>query len=526
MKRKSFASLTFLSRRVLVSVVIFFAGTILALFAKANPRILPQELSSLTPSGTPQTAWVSIYDGPANDEDAATAIGIDESGNVYVTGRSIGTSYPDFDYVTIKYNSAGQQLWVARYDGPGNYADRATAIALDGMGNVYVTGESFNANGNTDYATIKYNSAGQQQWVARYNGPANADDSAVSIAVDSSGNAYVTGTIRNPGRVGDYATIKYDATGQQQWVAMYDGPGALDDSASALALDASGNTYVTGRSQGAGFDDDYATIKYNSAGQEQWVMRYGGPGYDEAKAIVLDGSDNVYVTGVDYAMGTLDDYATIKYNSAGEQQWAVRYNGGEGSDDTATALVVDLMGNVYVTGQSYGPESDYDYVTVKYDSAGQERWVARYGGPAQLGDYPTAIAVDTAGNVYVSGLSRNAFDYDYATIKYSPAGQQRWVARFNGAGFDNDEASAIAVDQSGNVYVTGMSTGPGRTFDCATIKYEQGSTPSPTPTVTPSPTSTPTPSPTVTPTTSPTPTATPRVTPRSRPIPHNRPTPP
>jgi hypothetical protein len=119
------------------------------------------------------------------------------------------------DYATIKYDSAGQQQWVARYNGPASSEDEATAIAVDGSGNVYVTGFSLDANTYFDYATIKYNAAGQEQWVARYDGPASIFDEATAIAVDGSGNVYVTGSSTGSNGSWDYATIKYDSAGQQ-----------------------------------------------------------------------------------------------------------------------------------------------------------------------------------------------------------------------------------------------------------------------------------------------------------------------
>jgi len=199
--------------------------------------------SSRTPAGYVggvRQAWVSNYTGVFDDE--PTGITVDGLLNVYVTGYS---SIPDYSaYVTIKYNSFGQEAWVASYSGP-NSINFAAAIAVDSSGNVYVTGSSGSfGSGDYDYATIKYKNSGQQQWVARYNGPGNLTDYATAIAVDRSGNVYVTGGSGFPS--GDYATIKYDNSGQQQWVARYNGPGNADDHAEAIAVDGSGGVYVTG----------------------------------------------------------------------------------------------------------------------------------------------------------------------------------------------------------------------------------------------------------------------------------------
>ena len=101
------------------------------------------------------TAWVRRYNGPGNDRDEAYAIAVDTSGNVYVTGKSIGSGTSE-DYATIKYDSSGNQRWLKRYNGPGNGWDRATAIAVGDSGYVYVTGRSTGAMGDEDYATIKY----------------------------------------------------------------------------------------------------------------------------------------------------------------------------------------------------------------------------------------------------------------------------------------------------------------------------------------------------------------------------------
>ena len=303
-------------------------------------------LSPVAPTGGVYAAWTANYNGPGNNIDEAHAITVDGTGNVYVTGRSYGNGI-GFDYATIKYNSAGQQQWLARYTGfQGDGDDEARAIAVDESGNVYVTGRSAGISTGLDYATIKYNSAGQQQWVARYNGPAteNFTDDAHAIAIDASGNVYVTGESYGDSDY-DYATIKYNAAGQEQWVARYNGPGNQGDAAYAMAIDGSGNVYVTGVSIGSGTDADYATIKYNSSGQEQWVARYNGPanGPDYGQAIAVDNAGNIYVTGWSRGAGTDFDYATIKYDSAGQQQWAARYHGPGTGLDQANAIAVDIQ---------------------------------------------------------------------------------------------------------------------------------------------------------------------------------------
>ena len=144
-------------------------------------------------------------------------------------------------------------------------------IAVDGLGNVYVTGSSMGSGSASDYATVKYNSSGAQQWVARYNGPANGEDVAYAITRDSAGNIYVTGSSLGLGTGLDFATIKYNSSGVQQWTKRYNGPANGEDIAYAITVDSAGNVYVTGSSSGGGSGLDYATVKYSSSGTQLWV---------------------------------------------------------------------------------------------------------------------------------------------------------------------------------------------------------------------------------------------------------------
>ena len=458
-------------------------------------------------AATVRQAWVARYNGPGNLDDVARPIAVDRSGNVYITGYSEDPTN-GLDYLTIKYDSAGQQQWVKRYDGPAHDWDMPEAIAVDLSGNVYVTGESVGGAGYFGFATIKYNSAGQRQWVARYNGEPAANDFAFAIAVDSVGNVYVTGESFSSAIDAVMVTVKYNSVGEQQWVARNDQPGI--GAGHAIAIGVAGSVYVTGFNNGAGTKEDYVTIAYDSAGQQQWIARYDGPGQDAdiAEAIALDQLGNVFVTGLSTGSAGDYDYATIKYDSAGKQQWVARYNGPGNDWDSAVDIAVDQSGNVVVTGESIGTAlPDYDYATIKYDSDGRTQWIARYNGLAAGDDEATALALDGAGNVYVTGASTNPDDgsYDYVTIKYDPAGTEQWVLRYKGPENSYDIARGIAVDRSDNVYVTGNSVGLGTGSDYATIKYGQDATATPPARVTPSPRAKPTPYHRPTPSLSPTP---------------------
>lgn len=448
----------------------FFAGIMVAAL-----------LSAPAASAQVWQEWEARYDGPAGGPDGASTLAVDLDGNVYVTGQSSGGNSAD-DYATGKYDAAGHQLWMARYNGPRNGYDRAYALVVDEAGSVYVTGASEGSiESHLDYLTIKYDTSGNQVWVARYNGPLSGEDVPYAIAVDRWGNVYVTGRSLDDGPPAswDYATVKYGPAGNQIWVARYNGPANNGDIAWALAVDDDGNVYVGGGSTGIGTVEDYATVKYNAVGTQVWVARYAGTGNsaDTVRDIAVDGGGNVYVTGASFGQYSWEDYVTIKYNQHGSQLWLDRYDGPNGRDDWGHALALDDQGNVYVTGYSRGEGSGpaHDYATIKYNNQGGRLWVARYSGPVDGGDdYAWALAVDRGGSAYVTGSSPGAGTLnDYATVKYDTSGNQLWVERYNGPGNGGDAASALVLDLDGNVYVTGQSAGAGAGGDYLTIKYTQ-----------------------------------------------------
>ena len=412
------------------------------------------------------TAWVRRYNGTGNEHDIANDVVVDNLGYVYVTGGSKGLG-SDYDYATIKYNPNGDTAWVRRYNGSLEFGgDMAYAIAVDSSGNVYVTGNGNELVTGEDYVTIKYYPNGDTAWVRRYDGPGYGWDYSYSIAVDNSGNVYVTGESDK-----NYATIKYYPNGDTAWVRRYHHSETTTlDEAKAIAVDNSGNVYVTGFSNDSITLQDYTTIKYYPNGDTAWVRRYDGGGNytDQAYSIAVDNSGCVYVTGGSCGPDLSTDYATIKYNPNGDTAWVRRYNGPEDWNDEASAIVVDDSGNAYVTGNSGG----LYYTTIKYYSNGDTAWVRKYNGPVDNVNMAFAIAIDNSSNVFVTGRSAGSgTNDDYATVKYYPYGDTAWVRRYNGPGNYFDWAHSIAVDNSGNVYVTGESNGSDTNDDYATIKY-------------------------------------------------------
>ena len=411
------------------------------------------------------------YKGLVGYDDQANALATDSNGNVFVTGTS-GRNSANQDYATVAYSSAGVPLWTNRYDGPGQSWDSASAVGVDASGNVFVTGTVTVSGVHSDFATIKYSNAGVPLWTNLYSGPGYGQNRSSALAIDDSGTVVVTGWSDGGGGNYQYATVAYSNAGVEMWVNLYGGAGP-DTYSVAIAAGAGGNMYVTGYS-GSTYSHDYATVAYSAQGEPLWTNLYSGTGNadDQAFALAVDGSGNVFVTGTSKGVGDPDDYdcATIKYSSVGVPLWTNRYNGPAHGSDLAKAIVVANSGNVYVTGSS-GSGWNPGYATVAYSAAGAPLWTNRYYGPGNRHDEPAAIAVDGNGNVSVTGRSWTAAGADYATIKYTSGGAPLWTNRYNGVGTGNDGAVALAVDSNGNVFVTGFSDGTTSGPDYVTIKY-------------------------------------------------------
>jgi hypothetical protein len=523
MKTNQPARSAFFNLNILIGLVAL--GIVLAAFARyAGARTGSSDASSQPvpsrppPQGSVTEAWVNRIDGPAHGSDHGHDVKTDAAGNVLVTGW-VETSTGNPDSYTVKYSPGGDLLWANTYAGSATGTDYGYALAVDQNGNAYVGGFGNGDNPTYDIFVLKYSNNGEVVWTQRWSSPIQTYSAyAYSVAVDKQENVYVTGFMSDGLTDGEFITLKYDSTGNLQWSARYNGSQNSIDYSNCIVVDDSGNSYITGWSGGANNLHDYTTIKYSPNGDELWVRRYNGSADDNdyAYRVALDSSGNVYVTGQSVETGSDNDITTIKYSPDGDVLWTQHYNGPANGYDAGQTIAVEGNGNAYVTG-NHTTAMGLDCATLKYSTNGELLWAASYDGPDNGGDVLISIVLDDSANVYVSGFVASGGTSDFVTIKYDTTGVEQWVQLYNGPGNSYDGTYVIAVDSNRDVLVTGYSTGVGTDYDYTTIKYSQSKKPTPTPTPTTTPSVTPTPTPTAT--------ATPRLTPSPRPRPTPRPRP-
>ncbi len=431
--------------------------------------------------------------------DIALGIAIDASGNAYVTGSTASTNFPTaspaqtvigglMDVFVAKLNPAGTALVYSTYLG-GNDADKGTGIAVDSSGNAYVTGTTASNNfptksafqtnygGNGDAFVAELNPVGSALVFSSYLGGSGADFGQ-GVAVDSSGNVYVTGTTESP----NFPTM---------------GPFQPSN---------------------GGASDAFVT-KIKASGSALAYSTYlGGSAADSGQGIAVNAAGNAYVTGFTFSTnfptmsafrpsnnGSADAFVA-ELNSAGSALVFSTYLGGGGLD-RAFGIALDTFGNVYITGDTQSndfPTTGNGFRTV--DSGNGEAFVSKFSPTGSsliystfLGgsdvDQGTAIAVDAAANAYVTGFTRSN-DFPTANALQATFGggscgvsvcSDAFVSRLDSSGSSlvystylggsgADFGQAIAVDPSGRAFVAGGTASPDFTVNAGALQAAFGGT--------------------------------------------------
>ena len=420
----------------------------------------------------PTRSWGTYYGG--NQNDVIWSITTDASTNVVVCGyansqmsiATIGSQQPSWAGLTeaflAKFDSAGVRQWGTYFGGAGN--EYAYDVCIDGGGNIYIAGSTTSSasistlgchqqgfGGNQDAFLAKYNGAGVLQWATYYGG--SGVDLGWSVATDPSGNVYLTGSTSSI------------------------------DSISTLGCHQ--NTYGGGNLDGF-------IVKFNSAGVRQWGTYYGGTFEDQGRCVAVDPSGNVYITGptissnaistlgshqVNYGGGALYDAYLAKFNTSGVRVWATYY--GEQANDYGKSVALDQSGNIYLTGYAgstinistpgchqFSQAGLGDAFLAKFDNSGVRLWGTYYGGPMG-NDNGENVTVDALGNVFISGdaLAVSGFTtpgcyqpvyggaIDAFVAKFSSGGVRVWGTYYGDVA--TDRGKSISLDQFGNIYLGG-----------------------------------------------------------------------
>jgi uncharacterized delta-60 repeat protein len=377
---------------------------------------------------------------------------------------------------TYSFELFGQinQEWIATHVTGTNRVD--AQVIADPSGNVFIAGTRIDSVGNTDWLIVKYNLRGSLQWAKVYNGSSSGPDYVNAIALDEDGDLYVCGsTATSSGD--DYLVRKYDQDGNLIWSKSQNGTADGDDHVFAITTDEDGNVYVTGESEGVSSSYDILTIKYNSSGTKLWSVRYNYTSnlHDAGVKIKVDDDGYVYVTGNRTGTSTSSDLVVLKYNSSGSQQWLASYNNTSNLNDFAKAIAVDTLGNVYVTGTTYNTTSNSDFVTIKYNGSGTQQWLSTYDGAGSAEDYGQSVAIDHNLNVYVSGSAEDTSgNLDLATLCYDSGGSLDWLQLYDGPASNTDIATQLMIDVSGDILVAAGSIDNSSDMDYLIISYDEG----------------------------------------------------
>ncbi|MHA1776872.1 MAG: SBBP repeat-containing protein [Promethearchaeota archaeon] len=434
----------------------------------------------VTPKG-----WAQTWGG--SDEDFGFDIAVDNLGNSYITGyfkgtvdfdpgpgREVYTANGDGDTFLSKFNSNGEFEWTRTWGGSQDYEyenyDSGEGVAVDTLGNIYVTGyywgfvdfdpgpgEDYHGSQDIDAFLSKFNSAGEFQWARTWG--EEDDDYGCRVATDDLGNIYVTGSFSGTYEKPRSSFLsKYNSEGESEWIKIWSGKGYSQYCEGlAVTTDKVSNIYVTGYFEGtvdfdpsSGIDEhnsnglyDVFLSKFDSTGHFHWARTWGGEDdYDEnvGLGVATDNSNSIYVTGyfegnADFDPGSGTEYHTSngyrdiflsKFNPGGDFQWARTWGGTE-ERDLGWAVAIDNSGYIQVTGSfartvDFDPGAGVEERTAKgiwarsdiflsrFNSTGQFQWVQTWG--SELSDTGYGVTIDNSRNIYVTGEFGDTIDFD------------------------------------------------------------------------------------------------------------------
>lgn len=313
---------------------------------------------------------------------------------------------------------------------------------------------------------MKYNSRGFTTYSLQAEGARERRSIIATVGgiiVDHQQNVFAAGNGYINGKE-SYFIAKFDSSKKLQWINSYKLNYFYDGNGQFLFSDKGNNVYLMNRINN---DKAYHLTKYNSKGTIQWTVEEAFRKKGKLTDAAIDSLGNIYVTGLDG-----NNYRIEKFNNKGSKEWLTYFNE-KSLDDMLPMLKLDASGDLYLAGtstQKLGEEENYDYIMMKFKSSGDREWVVRYNGISDSTDIATAMAVDDSGSVYITGKSWIDKSFDIVTIGYDTKGTIIFIKKYDSK--YHDAAVNMTLDKKDNIFILGESYGSDwRIF--TTLKYSK-----------------------------------------------------
>jgi hypothetical protein len=348
------------------------------------------------------SGWPQVFDnGP---EDSSSAVAIDSNDNIIVTGYTANEVDERLNFLTIKYDSEGNEIWNVTYD--SGMWDFAWDISVDSLDNIIVFGINYSTRDdilNHDFRIVKYNENGVEQWNVSIAG--KKENYPGGIAVDSNDNIVLT---VGQGDLDDLDfkcwTVKLDNNGQEIWNKTYD-----DDVISFgadVVVNQNDDIFVGGMAASY-FNQGYFVVKYDSDGNKKRLNRYGGT---QLNAMAIDNEDQLVLTGMGFSRMTNSSFwYTIKCDENGEMLWDQIFD--TINPEYGTDIDIDSNGNIITVGSMFFGETKVEQCSIIYDKNGMELCIKKPGIEGAL----SGVVIDSNDRIIVSGSIGDPYNWDYYT---------------------------------------------------------------------------------------------------------------
>jgi uncharacterized delta-60 repeat protein len=440
---------------------------------QATLALLVLLLVSIAPAALSER--VIRYNGPADGRDYAADVAVGPDGSIYVAGASTGTG-TGLDFTVLCYSPEDSLRWVYRWNRSGGSNDVARAVAVGPDGNIYAAGYTVDPVPYYDVVVLSLTPDGQLRWAVVHAGEGGGEDSASAIAIDGDGNIYTAGVGDDMfGENTEFSVLSFEPdTGGLRWV--YVASASYVDEATDVVTGPDSTVFASGVLWSGSSPSAFTVAAVNSAdGSERW-LNILARGADDSRAEGIACHDGkVYAAG--HTGGNFHDFTVAAYDAdTGGRDWTWYYSASTGLSDKAYDLAVGPDGSVYACGRTIDSMVTQRFTVARVAPDGAAHWVyADTSGSQGQFEEARALVVGDDGRVYAAGW-RDAnwpFTADEAVVQcLDSAGELQWVYRFDNIRDSSDLVEAVALGTNGRVYAVGSSYENGSGTDMLILSIE------------------------------------------------------